>query len=157
MATEAPHADDGHSPAALQEGSGKQVLTYAQALDEALCFGWIDGQKNRYDAESWVQNFSPRRARSPWSKINTAHAERLMKEGRMMPAGKAQVDAAREDGRWEAAYDSPGASTIPADFLEALAKSKRAMAFFQTLNRANLTPSLTVSRQPRSRRRAQSA
>jgi len=122
----------------FKKESGKQVLTYAQALDEALCFGWIDGQKNRYDAESWVQNFSPRRARSPWSKINTAHAERLMKEGRMMPAGKAQVDAAREDGRWEAAYDSPGASTIPADFLEALAKSKRAMAFFQTLNRANL-------------------
>ncbi len=122
----------------FKKDSGQQVLTYAQALDEALCFGWIDGQKNRYDAESWVQNFSPRRARSGWSKINTAHAERLMKEGRMLPAGLAQVEAAKRDGRWGAAYDSQRGATIPADFLEALAKNKRAHAFFRTLNKANL-------------------
>jgi|SRR5262245_9699890 len=122
----------------FKKASGKQVLTYAQALDEALCFGWIDGQKNAYDDECWIQNFSPRRPRSAWSKINTSHAERLIREGRMMPAGLAQVEAAQKDGRFGAAYDSPSASTIPADFLQELSKSKKAQAFFRTLNKANL-------------------
>ena len=122
----------------FKKGSGKQLLNYAQALDEALCFGWIDGKKDTYDASSWVQHFSPRRARSTWSKINTGHAERLMKDGKMTPAGLAQIEIAKRDGRWGTAYDSPGRATIPADFLAALAKNKRATAFFQTLNKTNL-------------------
>ena len=122
----------------FKKDSGKQRLTYAQALDEALCFGWIDGRKDPHDEESWVQNFSPRRPRSGWSKINTAHAERLIKAGTMMAAGLAQVEAAKKDGRWEAAYDSQGVSTIPADFLNALSKHKKAASFFKTLNKSNL-------------------
>jgi uncharacterized protein YdeI (YjbR/CyaY-like superfamily) len=122
----------------FKKDSGKQVLTYAQALDEALCFGWIDGRKDPYDAISWVQNFSPRRARSGWSRINTGHADRLIKAGKMTPAGLAQIEAAKADGRWDAAYSSPAANAIPEDFLEALAKNKRAKAFFDTLNKANL-------------------
>jgi uncharacterized protein YdeI (YjbR/CyaY-like superfamily) len=122
----------------FKKDSGKQVLTYAEALDEALCFGWIDGRKDPYDAISWVQNFSPRRARSKWSKINTGHAERLVEAGKMMPPGQAQIDSAKKDGRWGASYPAPVDATIPEDFLAALAKNKRALAFFQALNKANL-------------------
>jgi uncharacterized protein YdeI (YjbR/CyaY-like superfamily) len=112
-------------------------VTYAEALDEALCFGWIDGQKQRHDDSSWLQKFTPRRPRSGWSKINTQHAERLIQAGRMKPPGHAEIYAAKKDGRWTAAYDSPSKSTIPDDFLKALRKSKSAAAFFETLNKAN--------------------
>ncbi len=122
----------------FKKDSGKQVLTYAEALDEALCFGWIDGVKNAYDDISWVQHFSPRRKRSVWSKINTGHVERLIKEGRMRPAGLAQIEAAKKDGRWEKAYSSQSAMSVPADFLSELRKSKKAQAFFDSLNKANL-------------------
>jgi uncharacterized protein YdeI (YjbR/CyaY-like superfamily) len=138
----------------FKKDSGKQVLTYAQALDEALCFGWIDGRKDPHDAISWVQSFSPRRARSAWSKINTGHAERLIKDGKMKPAGLAQIEAAKADGRWDAAYSAPGVATIPADFLEALAQNKRARSFFETLNKANLysiTYRLQTAKKPETR------
>src|SRR5690242_18721159 len=85
-------------------------VMYAEALDQALCFGWIDGQKKSYDQQSWLQKFTPRRSKSGWSKNNTLHVERLIKSGEMTEAGLQEVNAAKADGRWAAAYDSPGAS-----------------------------------------------
>jgi uncharacterized protein YdeI (YjbR/CyaY-like superfamily) len=121
-----------------KKAAKESSVTYAEALDEALCFGWIDGQKQSHDASSWLQKFTPRRRKSGWSKINTQHAERLIQAGRMKPPGHAEINAAKEDGRWTAAYDSPSKSAIPEDFLAALRKNKTAAAFFETLNRANL-------------------
>jgi len=121
-----------------KKGAEESSVTYAEALDEALCFGWIDGQKRRHDDSSWLQKFTPRRPKSGWSKINTQHAERLIRAGRMKPPGYAEIDAAKKDGRWTAAYDSPSKSAIPEDFLAALRKNKKAAAFFETLNKANL-------------------
>jgi uncharacterized protein YdeI (YjbR/CyaY-like superfamily) len=120
-----------------KKGSEESSVTYAQALDEALCFGWIDGQKQRHDDSSWLQKFTPRRRQSAWSKINTQHAERLIQAKRMKPAGHAQIAAAKEDGRWAVAYDSPSKSTIPEDFLAALRKNRKAYAFFESLNKVN--------------------
>jgi len=122
----------------VKKGSEEPTVTYAEALDEALCFGWIDGQKQRHDDSSWLQKFTPRRRWSGWSKINTQHAERLIQAKRMKPAGHAEIEAAKKDGRWTAAYDSPSKSTIPEDFLAALHKNKKATAFFESLNKANL-------------------
>lgn len=122
----------------FRAGSGKKSLTYAGALDEALCYGWIDGRKESHDETSWLQRFTPRRPRSNWSKVNTGHAERLVAAGRMRAAGLAQIEAARADGRWGMAYDSPRAATPPEDFLKALKKNQKARAFFATLNRANV-------------------
>ncbi|HJT23419.1 MAG TPA: YdeI/OmpD-associated family protein [bacterium] len=121
----------------FKKDSGKPTVTYAEALDGALCYGWIDGQKNGHDAESWLQKFTPRRPRSPWSKINTGHAERLMKEGRMKPAGLREVEAAKKDGRWKSAYHSQSTATYPADFLREVDKNKKAKAFLAALNSAN--------------------
>jgi uncharacterized protein YdeI (YjbR/CyaY-like superfamily) len=122
----------------FKKDSGQASVTYAEALDEALCFGWIDGQKQKHDDLSWLQKFTPRRTRSGWSKINTQHIERLNRHGRMQPPGHAQIEAAKADGRWQAAYDSPSKSTIPEDFLAELNKDKKAKAFFASLNKANL-------------------
>lgn len=119
-----------------KKGRG-QSITYAEALDEALCFGWIDGQKKSYDDDSYLQKFTPRRTRSLWSKRNIEHIERLTQEGRMTPAGQAEVDAARADGRWDRAYDAPSNAQIPGDFLAALDASPKAKAFFETLNKTN--------------------
>lgn len=118
--------------------SAKKSLTYAEALDAALCYGWIDGQKNRHDKNSWLQKFTPRRPRSGWSKKNTEHANRLIQAGKMKPSGLAEIEAAKKDGRWKAAYDSPSNASIPEDFLKALSRNKKAEAFFKTLNKANL-------------------
>ena len=132
------HAD---SPAVWlrisKKGPTKPSVTYAEALDAALCYGWIDSQKKPLDALAWLQKFGPRRARGGWSRINTAKVERLIEAGRMTPAGLAEVEAARKDGRWQRAYDSPSAAVVPSDFLDALSKNKRALAFFETLNKAN--------------------
>jgi uncharacterized protein YdeI (YjbR/CyaY-like superfamily) len=122
----------------FKKDSGKKTVTYAEALDEALCFGWIDGQKLPYDDQSWLQKFTPRRARSGWSKLNTQHAERLIKTRKMTRAGLRAIEAARADGRWENAYESPRDATLPEDFLEALSRNKKAKAFFETLNKANV-------------------
>jgi uncharacterized protein YdeI (YjbR/CyaY-like superfamily) len=122
----------------FKKGSGVRTLSYAEALDEALCFGWIDGQKDAYDANSWLQKFTPRRSKSIWSKRNREHVARLIKEKRMTPAGLAQVEAAKKDGRWDNAYDGPSTMSVPEDFLNELKKDKAAYAFFKTLNRANM-------------------
>jgi uncharacterized protein YdeI (YjbR/CyaY-like superfamily) len=114
-----------------------QSVSYAEALDLALCFGWIDGQKRSYDAESFLQKFTPRRKRSPWSKRNRERAERLTEAGEMHSAGLAAVEAAKADGRWDRAYDSPGTVTVPEDFQAALAEHPEARAFFDTLKGAN--------------------
>jgi uncharacterized protein YdeI (YjbR/CyaY-like superfamily) len=121
-----------------KKGSDQKSVTYAEALDVALCYGWIDGQKKSYDSHSWIQKFTRRRAQSIWSKKNTKHVERLGKAGKMKKAGLDAVRAAKEDGRWEAAYDSATTSQIPEDFLNALSRNKKAQAFFQSLNKTNL-------------------
>jgi len=118
--------------------SGVPTITYAEALDVALCYGWIDGQKKTYDAESWLQKFTPRRRKSIWSKRNREHVERLEKSGMMKAAGLEEVEAAKADGRWEQAYESPSNMTVPSDFLNELAKNKKAEAFFKTLNKTNI-------------------
>ncbi len=137
-----------------KKDSGVATVTYAEALDQALCFGWIDGQKQPVNTGSWLQKFTPRRPKSGWSKINTRHAERLMKSGDMTPAGLKEVDAAKADGRWQAAYDSSSSAAVPDDFLGALAKNKKAHTFFKTLNKANLysiTYRLQTAKKPETR------
>lgn len=113
-------------------------LSYAEALDEALCYGWIDGQKKPLDKLSWLQKFTPRRPKSGWSKINTQHVERLMQAEAMTAAGMKAVEAAKTDGRWETAYASSRSAAPPEDFLQELRKNKKAEAFFKTLNKANV-------------------
>jgi len=122
----------------FKKDSGIKTISYAEALDVALCYGWIDGQKQAFDEEAWLQKFSPRGAKSIWSKINTEHVERLIKEGRMKPAGLKAVEKAKADGRWEKAYESSSKITIPEDFLKELSKNKKAEAFFKGLNKTNL-------------------
>jgi uncharacterized protein YdeI (YjbR/CyaY-like superfamily) len=118
--------------------SGTPTVTYAEALDEALCFGWIDGQKKSHDDQSWLQRFTPRRSGSRWSKKNTEHVERLIATRKMTSAGLREVNAAKSDGRWKAAYDSFSSAEMPEDFLKELKKNKKAIAFFETLNKTNL-------------------
>jgi uncharacterized protein YdeI (YjbR/CyaY-like superfamily) len=112
-------------------------VTYADALDVALCFGWIDGQKQRHDAESFLQKFTPRQKRSAWSKRNREHVQRLLAAGEMHPAGLAAVAAAKADGRWDRAYDSSRTATVPDDLRAALDEHPKASAFFDTLTSAN--------------------
>jgi uncharacterized protein YdeI (YjbR/CyaY-like superfamily) len=121
-----------------KKASGKPTITYAEALDEALCYGWIDGQKKGFDELSFLQRFTPRRARSGWSRINTQHVERLIKASLMMPAGLKAVEAAKADGRWKAAYAAFRDAQPPEDFLKALAQNKKAKAFFDGLNQTNV-------------------
>ena len=121
-----------------KKDSGVPSVTYAEALDQALCFGWIDGQKLPFDAASWVQKFTPRRVKSGWSKKNVAHVDRLGQEGQMMPAGLKEVEAAKADGRWATAYDSPANATMPPEFVKELARNTKAKQFYATLNKANL-------------------
>jgi uncharacterized protein YdeI (YjbR/CyaY-like superfamily) len=112
-------------------------LTYDQALEEALCHGWIDGQAGRRDEATYRQRFTPRSRRSAWSKRNTGIAERLIAEDRMRPAGHAEVERAKADGRWEAAYAGPASMEVPADLAEALATEPKAQAMFESLNSQN--------------------
>lgn len=112
-----------------------ESITRAEALDVALCYGWIDGQARSYDAESWLQKFTRRGERSVWSKRNREHVERLIATGEMRPAGLAAVEAARSDGRWERAYDSPSTATVPPDLQGALDDHPAAKEFFETLTR----------------------
>lgn len=121
-----------------KKGGAGESPTYAEALDVALCHGWIDGQKRRHDENSWLQRFTPRRARSAWSKKNTEHAERLIRAGKMKKAGLAEIEAAKKDGRWKDAYDSSSNASIPQDFLKALKRNRKAEAFFKSLNKTNL-------------------
>jgi len=117
--------------------SGVPSVTYAEALDQALCFGWIDGQKKPLDDESWLQRFTPRKPKSKWSQRNTEHAERLIAAGQMTEAGMREVDAAKADGRWETAYTAFASATFPEDFLAEVALHPEVNAFLKTLNRTN--------------------
>jgi uncharacterized protein YdeI (YjbR/CyaY-like superfamily) len=112
-------------------------VSRADALDVALCYGWIDGQARSYDAESWLQKFTPRGKRSVWSKRNREHVERLIAGGEMRPAGLAAIESAKADGRWDRAYDSPSMATVPPDLQAALDHRPRAKEFFDTLTRGN--------------------
>jgi len=112
-------------------------VSYAEALDVALCYGWIDGQKRSLDDTHWLQRFTPRRARSTWSKVNREKVARLIEQGRMQPAGQREIDRARADGRWDQAYDSPRHAAVPDDLRAALDASPAAAAFFATLDGAN--------------------
>ncbi len=112
-------------------------LTYDEALEEALCHGWIDGQLRRLDEQTYRQRFTPRRARSAWSKRNVGIVERLMDEGRLQPAGVAAIELAKADGRWEAAYSGQAAMTVPADLEAALAAEPAAQAMFAILSSQN--------------------
>lgn len=120
-----------------KKASGITSVTYAEALDVALCYGWIDGQKQSHDESSWLQKFTPRRPKSIWSKINCAKADALIASGQMQAAGLAEVERAKQDGRWEAAYDSHSAATMPDAFQAALDGNAEAKSFFATLNSAN--------------------
>ena len=120
-----------------KKSSGLVSLTYAQALDSALCFGWIDGQKKAESEAFWLQRFSPRGAKSIWSKINTEKAQALMQAGRMRPSGLREIELAQRDGRWQRAYTSARNATVPADFQMALDANKEAQTFFDTLNSQN--------------------
>jgi uncharacterized protein YdeI (YjbR/CyaY-like superfamily) len=122
----------------FKKDSGIATVSYPEALDQALCFGWIDGQKKPLDEKSWLQKFTPRRPRSGWSKKNKEHAARLIASGAMTAVGLNQVDAAKADGRWEAAYDSQANASVPQEFLDALTRNKQASAFYKTLNKTNL-------------------
>ena len=124
-----------------KKGSGLPTVTNAQAIDVALCWGWIDGLRKSFDEHSFLQRFTPRRARSVWSQINRDHVARLTEAGRMTPAGQRQVDAARADGRWDAAYApirQASEATIPADLRAAIEANPRARKTFLTLGRMNL-------------------
>jgi uncharacterized protein YdeI (YjbR/CyaY-like superfamily) len=120
-----------------KKASNTPTVSRAEALDEALCYGWIDGQGKSYDEVSYLQKFTPRRARSMWSKRNIEHIQRLTEHGLMMPAGLAEVERAKEDGRWAAAYDTPSEMVVPDEFLAELKKHPVAEKFFATLNKAN--------------------
>lgn len=120
-----------------KKSSGQATLTYAQALESALCFGWIDGQKKAESDQFWLQRFSPRTVKSIWSKINTEKALALIQTGRMRPPGLRQIQLAQQDGRWERAYASASNATIPAELQIALDANSKARAFFDTLDSRN--------------------
>jgi uncharacterized protein YdeI (YjbR/CyaY-like superfamily) len=120
-----------------KKGSGLRSISYDEAVDGALRWGWIDGQKRAYDASAWLQKFTPRGARSVWSKLNRERALALVARGDMRAPGQAEIERAQADGRWDAAYDSPRTAEVPADFAEALALQPRAAEFFAQLTAAN--------------------
>ncbi|KUL75506.1 MULTISPECIES: YdeI family protein [unclassified Streptomyces] len=120
-----------------KKSPGVVALDYAQALDVALCYGWIDGQKAGLDDQWWLQRFTPRTARSKWSKVNRDKVAALIEQGRMQPAGQAEIDRAKADGRWDAAYDSSRTATVPDDLAAALAAEPAAAEFFEALDRQN--------------------
>jgi uncharacterized protein YdeI (YjbR/CyaY-like superfamily) len=137
MDGEATHPSSWSTPADLQERLWCFVGHLCAGAEQALCFGWIDGQKLPFDANSWIQKFTPRRARSRWSKTNVAHVDRLIGAGQMTPAGLKEVEAAKADGRWAAAYDSSANATVPAEFVKELARNAKAKQFYATLNKTS--------------------
>jgi uncharacterized protein YdeI (YjbR/CyaY-like superfamily) len=122
----------------IAKKSSKQTsISYAEAIDVALCFGWIDGQKGKLDDDFWIQKFTPRRKNSPWSRINRDKATILITQSKMRPSGLKEVERAKADGRWDKAYASQSQITIPEDFQVELDKNPDAQAFFDQLNSAN--------------------
>ena len=139
-----------------KKASSRPSVTWTDCVVESLCFGWIDGQKASLDELSYLQRLTPRRARSSWSQKNREHVERLVAQGRMTPAGLRHVEAAKADGRWDAAYAGAADMVIPADFLAALDERPEAKAFYETLNRTNLFAiyyRLTSAKKPETRAR----
>lgn len=116
-----------------KKASGIRTVTHAEALEEALCYGWIDGQRAPLDGTFFLQRFTPRRARSKWSQINRQKVTELIEQGKMKPAGLAEIEAAKADGRWEAAYPPQSSLTLPEDFQRALDENPKAKEFFATL------------------------
>jgi uncharacterized protein YdeI (YjbR/CyaY-like superfamily) len=135
---EAHIADAGLWLKIAKKDSGVRTINYAEALEVALCYGWIDGQRQGYDAVYFLQRFTPRRAKSVWSKINVTKVAELIQAGKMRPVGLAAIEAAKTDGRWDAAYDGQRMMAISEDFATALEASPKAKAFWGTLNRANM-------------------
>ena len=139
-----------------RKGTGVRSLTYEEAVLAALCFGWIDGQARSLDETAWLQRYTPRRSRSIWSQINTERAARLIAEGRMRAAGLAEVERAKADGRWEAAYAPPSTATVPPDLEAALAASPAAAEVFAGLdsrNRYSILHRLATAKKPETRAR----
>ena len=139
-----------------KKDSGLRSVSRADALEDALCYGWIDSQSMTLDEKRYLQRFTPRRSRSKWSKINCAAVERLHAQGRLAPAGIREMEAARRDGRWDAAYDPPRTITVPPDLEDRLAKHPRARRFFETLdsqNRYAILYRLHHATRPETRRR----
>jgi uncharacterized protein YdeI (YjbR/CyaY-like superfamily) len=156
LATHHPESDGVWLVLAKKGTTDPTSLSYDEALREALSYGWIDGQKRSRDGLTYLQRFTPRRARSGWSKRNVAIVEELVAEGRMRPPGLAEVERAKADGRWEAAYAGQASIEVPADLAEALAASPRASATFETLtsqNRYAILYRLGVARRPETRAR----
>lgn len=120
-----------------KKSSDIESITYAEALDVALCYGWIDGQADKFDDAYWLQRFTPRRPGSKWSKINRGKAEGLFEGGGMKPAGLREVEKARADGRWDAAYEAQSRATVPDDLRRRLDDNPKASTFFATLDSAN--------------------
>ena len=140
----------------FKKDSGVACVSYDDALDIALCYGWIDGQLKKYDDQSWLRKFTPRRPRSVWSKRNRQRAEQLINTRKMQTAGLQKINAAKENGSWAAAYDSLGRMTIPQDFLDELSKNKQAKIFFDTLSKANhysIVWRLQTAKKPETRRK----
>jgi uncharacterized protein YdeI (YjbR/CyaY-like superfamily) len=131
------HGTEGVWLKIAKKGAPEPSVTYAEALEVALCFGWIDSQKRGLDETHFLQRFTPRRPRGRWSKINREKAEALIEAGRMRPAGMAQVEAAKEDGRWEAAYEGQGSAKVPPDLQRELDGNVAAAEFFASLDGAN--------------------
>lgn len=139
-----------------KKGTGVATVSYAEALESALCHGWIDGQRAAHDDRFFLTRFTPRGRKSKWSQINRAKATELLQQGRMTPAGIAQVEQARQDGRWDAAYEAQSAATVPADLARALDEHPAARAFFATLdsrNRYAILYRLQDARKPETRAR----
>ena len=144
----------------FKKTSATPSVSYAEALDAALCYGWIDGQLKSHDAQSWLRKFTPRRAKSIWSKKNLEHVVRLTKAGKMKAAGLKAVETAKAGGRLRVAYDAPSKSELPKDFLTALSRNAKAKAFFATLNRANvyaITFRLQTAKRPETREKRMKA
>jgi uncharacterized protein YdeI (YjbR/CyaY-like superfamily) len=120
-----------------KKGAGILSISYAEALEGALCYGWIDGQKAAFDEQYWLQKFTPRRAKSIWSQINCDKATTLIEAGRIQPTGLRQIELAKADGRWDAAYAGQSKATVPDDLQQALDKNPQARDFFLTLNSIN--------------------
>jgi len=149
-------APDGIWMRMAKKASGKKSITYREAVDMALCHGWIDAQKLPESETTWLQRFVPRRPRSIWSKVNREKAMALIARGDMKPAGLAEIERAKLDGRWDAAYDSFSGATIPADFAKELASHPKAKAFFKTLSKTNsyaITWRLQTAKKPETRKR----
>lgn len=139
-----------------KKGSGTPSITWSEAVDVVLCYGWIDGQSKSIDDRHFIQRYTPRRATSVWSKLNRERVSRLIADGRMQPAGLAEIERAKADGRWDAAYDSAKSATVPDDLTRALAKSPAAKAAFATLdatNRYAILHRLMTAKQPATRAR----